>query len=401
MAKKSRRKYLLGDYILSNDLERLKNEKDITISKLYESLEKRGNIEEHLTQVHDEYSRVVKLSGQAGYVIDKIDKDFKDKTKLTNNDIVLLFLCTAIQCVRQYLLSNDTLRFKDEVDDNGKVKTRSNQKGDEFMQNTIGKITKPEWEKVLLQTVPYDIIHNSKHVSDIGLGGTTHRYRVLGHDPVLGWIFGTANIMTNSLTKHNFETFQVSVERNEIIRHYPNGCIGMLNKACQYAANDKKLLAASVARQAIHFGSDMFTKQGLPLPFVSTLKNNLAKDMITKWNIDTWSFIKGSGLYIFINYLIFCIHQLFYNEEKDGSRDYYEVRTRKILSYSNVISTGSNILVSALSQNGKLLDLGGMTVTLHRLISDYKFIHKIKQEFLEKEFYNRVLGSEYDFVKEN
>lgn len=357
--------------------------------------------EQHLSQIKDEYGRVIDICGQAGYILDNIDKDFKDKTKLTNNDIVLLFLCTAIQCVRQYLLSNDTLRFKDEVDDNGKVKTRSNQKGDEFMQNTIGKIVKPKWNEILFQSVPYDMFENSNYVRNIGLSGTTHRYRTLGHDPILGWIFGTANIMTSSLTKNNFETFQVSVERHEVVRHYPNGCIGMLNKAGEYSTDDKKLLAASVARQAIHFGSDMFTKQGLPLPFISSLNNDLAKNMLTKWNIDTWSFIKGSSLSILINNLILCIHQLFYNEEKDGSRDYYEVRTRKILSYSNAISTGSNILVTALSHNGKLLDVGGMAVTLYRLISDYKFIHKIKEEFLEKEFYNRVLGSEYDFVKEN
>lgn len=182
---------------------------------------------------------------------------------------------------------------------------------------------------------------------------------------------------------------------------YPNGCIGMLNRAGQYASTDKKLLAVSVVRQAIHFGSDMFTKQGLPLPFISSINNDLAKDMLMKWNIDTWSFIKGSSLSILINNLIFCIHQLFYNEEKDGSRDFYEVRTRKILSYSNALATGSNILVTAVTGNGKLLDVGGMVVTLHRLISDYNFIHKLKREFLEKEFYKLIVGKEYDFVKEN
>ena len=386
---------------MSRELEYLHQESNKAFQQITDGLNSMQKAEQHLSQIKNEYVRVTDICGQAGYILDNIDKVFKDKTKLTNNDIVLLFLCTAIQCVRQYLLSNDTLRFKDEVDDNGKVKTRSNQKGDEFMKNTIGKIAKPKWNEILFQSVPYDMFENSNYVRNIGLSGTTHRYRTLGHDPILGWIFGTANIMTSSLTKNNFETFKVSVERHEVVRHYPNGCIGMLNKASEYATNDKKLLAASVARQAIHFGSDMFTKQGLPLPFISSLNNDLAKDMLMKWNIDTWSFIKGSSLSILINNLIFCIHQLFYNEEKDGSRDYYEVRTRKILSYSNTISTGSNILVTALSHNGKLLDVGGMAVTLYRLISDYKFIHKIKEEFLEKEFYNRVLGSEYDFVKEN
>ncbi len=382
---------------MNNELERLKREKDLAMAKLYESLEMRGNIEAHLTQVHDEYSRVVKLSGQAGYVIDKIDKDFKEKTKLNTTDIILLFLCTALQCARQYLLPNDALRFKT---DN---KLKSHQKGDNFMQNTVGKVTgliKPEWNEILFQSVPYDAIKLSTHTKDIGLSGSTHRYRTLGHDPILGWIFGTANIMTNSLTKHNFETFQVNMETMTIIRHYPLGCVGMIDKAIQYSS-DTKLLVASIARQAIHFGSDMFTTQGLPVPFIATLNNNLAKDMLTKWNIDTWSVLKGAGLSIFINNLIYCIHQLFYNENKDGEKTLYEVRTRKILSYSNLMATGSNILVSALTQDLKLLDVGGMLVTLYRLVSDYKFIHDIKKEFLQKEFYKLVVGNDYDFVKEN
>ena len=386
---------------MGSQLDRLHQESNKAFNQITDSLNSRQKVESHLTQVKDEYNRVVNISGQAGYILDNIDRDFKEKTKLSNGDIVLLFLCVALQCARQYILPNNSLRFEDEKNEKGKITVTSNEKGDKFMQDTFGKVTKPEWNEVLFQSVPYDIFNKGPHIHNIGLGGTTHRYRTLGHDPVLGWIFGTANIMTSSLTKHNFETFQVSVARNEIVRHYPNGCIGMLNKAAQYASTDKKLLAVSVARQAIHFGSDMFTKQGLPLPFVSTLKNDWAKDMLTKWNIDTWSFIKGSSLSILINNLIYCIHQLFYNEEKDGSRDFYAVRTRKILSYSNAIATGSNVLISAVSQNGKLLDIGGLTVTLCRLISDYKFINEIKQEFLKNEFYNRVIGKEYDFVEEN
>lgn len=382
---------------MNNELERLKREKDLAMAELYESLERRGNIETHLTQVHDEYSRVVKLSGQAGYIIDKIDKDFKEKTKLNTTDIILLFLCTALQCARQYLLPNNSLRFQ--TNDNGK----SNKKGDKFMQNTVGKATaliKPEWNEILFQSVPYDVTAKSKHVHETEIGGNTHRYRTLGHDPILGWIFGTANIMTNSLTKYNFETFQVNMTKNEIVRHYPLGCVGMIEKAIEYSS-DTKLLVASVARQAIHFGSDMFTTQGLSVPFIATLNNDLAKDMLTKWNIDTWSVLKGAGISIFINNLIYCIHQLFYNENKDGEKALYEVRTRKILNYSNLMATGSNILVSALTQDLKLLDVGGILVTLYRLVSDYKFIHDIKKEFLQKEFYKLVVGNDYDFVKEN
>ena len=264
---------------------------------------------------------------------------------------------------------------------------------------TIGNFAPPQWEDVLFQGVPYDATKLGPHIADTGLAGTTHRYRTLGHDPVLGWIFGTANIMTNSLTKSDIiTTYQVS--DGFIIRHYPLGTMGMLNKAAEYAQRDPMLLAASTARQAIHFGSDYFTKQGLPIPLIATVNNDVAKTMITKGRIDMWSITRGAALSALINQLIATIHRLFYNEDRDSTPSMYEVRTRKILSYSNAMATGSNILVTAFTKDLTKLDVGGALVTLYRIVSDYKFIHEIKRDFLKNEFYNIVVGEDYDFMKE-
>lgn len=384
---------------MDRELDRLQREKD----KVFQGLDRRisnhtDKIEDHLTQVRDEYARVGTLSGQAGYALDKLDLEFKEKTRLSNSDIVFLFLCVALQCARQYLLTNDKLRLSDI----GGLK--SNQRGDRLMESlydgTVGKLAPPEWSDILFQSVPYDAIKTGIHVSDTGLSGTSHRYRTLGHDPVLGWIFGTANIMTNSLTKSDVvTTYQVSDMR--IIRHYPLGTMGMLNRAAEYAKNEPMLLAASTARQAIHFGSDYFTRQGLPVPLISTVNNDIAKTMITKGNIDMWSVTRGAALAALINQLIATIHRLFYNEQKDGSESSYEVRTRKILSYSNALATGSNVIIVAFTKDLKKLDVGGMLVTLYRMIADYKFIHEIKRDFLKNEFYKMVVGEDYGFMKEN
>ena len=398
------------------ELERLHKEVQEFLNEAHTLLsvsqQNADNIENHLSAVMDEYYRVNKLSGQAGVVLDKFDRDFQEKTKLSSWEIVLLFTCVGLQCVRQYLLTNDKGRFKDTRDEeSGKIKKYSNQKGDEFTRKiydeTLGIFVPPDWKQVLFQSVPYDAI-----TKGFKLGGSNHRYRTLGHDPVLGWIFGTANIMTNSLTKYSLETYQV--KDMTIIRHYPLGVAGMLDRAGKYASNDSKLLVASIGRQIIHYGSDMFTKQGLPIPTIfpimsaidanlpenSALKNFSEKMMskMTKGNIDTYSILRGMGLAAFINKLIFIIHQFFYDENKCGSRDLYEVKTRKILSYSNLIASGSNILVSAVARDGKLLDVGGIIVTIIRLVSDYRFINRIKREFLEKEFYKAVVGDSYDFL---
>lgn len=388
--------YYRGMY-MSYELDRLCRKKDEVFAEINSRLEN-TDIEQQLSQVKAEYDRQVQFSGQAGLVLNRIDREFQQKTKLNSTDTILLFLCTALQCVRQYLLTNEKFRFQPEKDAVGKTKISSSQKGDAFMNDLLGGIVKPEWKDVLFNSVPYDAISTGAHVSNTEIAGTTHRYRTLGHDPLLGWIFGTANIMTNSLTKYNFETFQV--KNMTIVRHYPLGVIGMLGRASHYAIEDPKLLLASVARQAIHFGSDMFTTQGLPLPLIMTVNNDLAKDMLSKWHIDTWAVVCGGSMATFVNQLIACIHQLFYNANRDGTPSQYQVRTRKILNYSNLIATTSNIIVSVVSETAALLDVGGMLVTLYRLVSDYRFINDVKREFLEKEFYKQVVGESYDFMKE-
>lgn len=390
--------------MIDRELDRLRKEGHEIVQNMSRQLaENTQTLENHLTQVKDEYGRVVEFSGQAGYVLDRIDRDFKEKTKLASSDIVFLFLCTALQCARQYLLTNDKFRLTD------KGGLKSDKRGEQLMESaydsTLGTVAPPAWREVLFQSVPYDALPPKaeiSHIRDSGISGATHRYRTLGHDPVLGWIFGTANIMTNSLTKSDFiTTYQVS--NMKIIRHYPLGTPAMMKRAISYAQDDPLLLAASTARQAIHFGSDYFTKQGLPIPFLGTLSPEIAhRFMGTNFknpaHIDMWSITRGVALAALINQLIATIHRLLYNPDRDGSESMYEIRTRKILSYSNAMATGSNVIVTAFTKDLSKLDVGGALVTLYRLVTDYKMIHEIKRDFLKNEFYKQVVGEEYDFM---
>ncbi|MBP1564801.1 MAG: hypothetical protein J6A58_03480 [Oscillospiraceae bacterium] len=329
----------------------------------------------------NEMNRVINIVENTDAILDDLDNQFCNKTGLTKTDMVFLFVAVGLQIARQYLLSNEKGRI-------------SASQGDKLVDKAL-TLTPPSWHEVLTQSVPYDAIQTSVHVSDTGLSGTTHRYRTLGHDPIMGWIFGTANIMTNSLTKTNFETYQV--KNMQIVRHYPNGVLGMLEKAVSYANDDKKLLVASVARQAVHFGSDYFTKQGLPIPGIAVANNDLAKKMLTDWHIDMWSITRGITLATFINQLISIIHMLFYNGNSEMERKLYEVRTRKIISYSNLIASSSNVAVVAITKDMKKLDVGGIAVAIYRLITDAKFIREVKEEFISKSYRDLIMGEDlYD-----
>lgn len=326
-----------------------------------------------------EAGRVSDIVENTSQILDDLDARFCKQTGLTETDMTFLFLATGLQIARQYLLSNEKCRI-------------SAAQGDKLVDAALS-LAPPTWQEILTQSVPYDATVKGAHVSDTGLSGTTHRFRTLGHDPIFGWIFGTANILTNSLTKTDFETYQVKGMR--MIRHYPGGAAGMLERAVSYSVDDPKLLAVSIARQAIHFGSDYFTKQGLPAPLIATVNNDLAQKMLSKWHLDMWSITRGMALAAFINQVIAIMHKLFYTGNTDMDQKLYEVRTRKILSYSNLIATSGNVAVVAITHDMQKLDIGGMAVTIYRLITDAKFIRQVKEEFIFGSYREMILGEDF------
>ncbi|MBO4639325.1 MAG: hypothetical protein J5710_06165 [Treponema sp.] len=355
--------------------------------------------------IANEAGRVAVISRDSEQIINDIDKQFEKVTKLTKTDIVFLFIAVGLQCCRQYLLPNDFNRITDKEGDK-KVKS--------VLEKTIkgDKKKKKEIIEILTQSVPYDATKRSDGFKELfgdlstGLSGATHRYRTLGHDPVLGWFFGTANILTDSLTKYNFiETYSIvnmKIDGPYISDTIPGGqiipTVSMISDFFTIAEEDTKLLFTAIARQAIHFGSDYFTKQGLPIPFIPTTSNDFSKFLTTRCNIDTRAVLRSAATAILINKIIEYIHSLFYNADKDYSYDVYKIRTNKIISYSNLIASTSNVLYVAISASlgneeaFKKLDVGGIIVTIHRLITDMKFRNEIKKEFLEKEFYKKVMG---------
>lgn len=332
-----------------------------------------------LLEISDEAKRVSNIASNASNIINSIEKDFKLATKLNNLDIKLLMIATALQCSRQYIFSNDKFRIT------------ANQ-GDKLIKDPLKKIIPKDWKDILLGSVPYDAVRKSDEFSseNTGIGGTTHRYRTLGHDPILGWIIGPVNILSDSLTKHDFTTYEV--KNMSINGKFPKGTSGAFNEAFVQATANTYNLPAAIVKQAIHFGADYFTKQGLPVPLISTVNNDLSKILTTKYHIDTYSIMRGATLSALINAIIEFIHFLFFNESTDISIDLYKVRSKKIIMYSNTIASASNIIYCALSEDLTKLDIGGLLVTIHRIISDTKLINEIKREFLEKEFYNIVMG---------
>lgn len=340
---------------------------------------KRNTIFSNMDKIIRENYRVAEVAHNPEQIIDNLEKEFENQTGLDGIDIKFLFFATALQCARQYWLTNDKFRFQDD--------------------QKAGKTIKKYAPISLYGPVPYDAFKKVDYAENTGISGANHRYTTLGHDPLLGWIFGTVNILSDTLTKNNLylESYNTELVGNE---YKINGVthIGLVfNDSAQRVQADYKDLILAVTKHAIHMASDAFTPMGLPVPIINSISLDFSSKLL-KNRIDIYSVSRGIVMSSLINMIISAIHGLFYDENTYESRDIYEVKTKKILCYSNAIASASNTIYATASaymgdKNAlKRLDVGGIIVTIYRLISDYDFIRKVKEEFIFGKFDKLIQG---------
>ena len=145
--------------------------------------------------------------------------------------------------------------------------------------------------------------------------------------------------------------------------------------------------------------SDMYTKNGISLPGIQRWLSPEGAKQLSKYGIDLGNTVKigaQAGLAILINQLIAMFHRLTAQPNEDDRL--FEVRTRKILLYSNVISSTSNIIYVALksfmqqSLAIESLDIGGLLVTIYRIATDPKIINEIREEYVFGKFDAMIRG---------
>lgn len=236
---------------------------------------------------------------------------------------------------------------------------------------------------------------------------------------ILGWIFGVANIITDTITicpeyglgekriRLPFvESYSVDMGSNfcwkENIATWQ-----VFNDSWESIQEDSHRLYAAIFAQGMHLASDKFTKIGLPVPFLSLLDADKAYE-VYRGGYDYLDYLHDTQLLnrnsisaflsITINKTIGALHKLFYNPQKDFDKKLYDVRTRKIILYSNVIATTSDVVQTACQAYGgdenalENFDFGGFLVTLYRVFTDTDTIFKIKDEFIYKEW-DRIIES--------
>ena len=325
-----------------------------------------------------------------------IEREFSKQTGLINKtDLSFLAIATALQTTKALLFPyvagkvgyGNSFDPHNRLSHNDKsIEHRHQEANDSFRDKKLNQGTKPGyWVNLLYQTPPYDITRGAPDAS-LNLHGGLHRMYTLGHDPILGWLFGTMNILTDTITTNRFQSRLV--QRNPLqILPGDIPLTRIFQKSYSMIQEDRLNLPAAIFSQAQHLKSDVYTKAGLPVPILATINEQFASKLYQE-HYDTLCLsrdMKIVGISFTVSAIIDMIlgltHGLF--REKTIKKDLYEVRTRKILLISNSIASGSTIINASLTSNPRNLDIGNLLNTLSHLFLDFRFISHIRQEYIE------------------
>lgn len=350
----------------------------------------------------EEFDNLSNAISNASEYYDTYINDFNKLTKLNAKDHAFLFVAVALQCARTVIINN--IISYEKAGNKNKIENKFH----EQQKKILGKFNYDNDEisypyhasmKQIVTTkgVPYDA-QAYRDVNYKLFKGANHRFLTLGHTLICGFLFGTCNILTNTITVFKKNTIPIShhVVYNEQLKHpkigTPASTTMILLNSGKRTIDEPKSLVVAIIKQIIHMGTDLFTKAGIQIPGISLILEPNQIESITKY-IGASEIIKAgtsATVDVFINYIIAILHRLTYNEAEDESIELFKIRTNKIIDYSLGIAQTVNVGIVA----GKMiagnetavreLDWGGLIVLATRIISDKNYQDRIEADYLKQ-----------------
>lgn len=392
-----------------NSIEKLLERKNTTMQAL-------DNTISSLTDEQKEVERLKSIAINTSNILTDLDEEFSKRTSLGWHDVKFLFAATALQCIRIYVIN--TLA-KVEPAGTGNTKENYLHKLQEKLLAGINNqvdIGPSPYYAPLIQIctsrgVPYDATR-FKGINHGFFKEANHRFATFGHDPIIGLILGTSNILTNTITCRSKDLLPIPITCHvEYDSNLKNPSIGdvcstieSLKAAATRLDNDAASVVAALIKQIIHIGTDLYTPCGIQIPGANLILDNRYAEELTKY-ISTGDIIKvGISYKIFnlINILISSLHMLTCSSTNHREKELHHVKTMKILEYSNIIATGSNVIINAVRAyygNTKALkdiDFAGLIGTIMMIVNNEEMKRKIKREFILGEYERMVLGDSYN-----
>lgn len=350
--------------------------------KLHENIERQG--------------KFLYYVGCAGNILDDLDKQFQECTALNPTDISIMFVAIGLQILRQYLVT----KFPERMDDQTAAKKVHGD--EEEHSDRKHRYYNPSLEQILSNPVPFDA-NIGANGALAGGGKFGHRGKTLGHDAIIGLVVGTSNIATSTLTTTTLDSYHIKTNINKRDYFAKKAKTELVfrrtyDKLFKEGWEGKAKVALSLRKEVNHLRSDIDSIVSLPFPFITSIDplvaSELAKHSIDMCNVKT--VMKQFSYAVLIDIIIAMFHSMFFQGGSPMEQKLYESKTRKILSYSNLVASSTNLMAVGIAKacgvgNAfKYLDLGGLANTVRRVITDYNFVNEVKKEFVFGQFKNMI-----------
>ena len=260
--------------------------------------------------------------------------------------------------------------------------------------------------QILHEQIPFDLPDNAhfKHED------------IAGFHPQIGWLIGVINLLTNTVTTYKLDTFSVvpammtglpmemgfPMEAGQIssaglsiqVGQELSTALHVLLPVAQNCAGHKDSLMAAIVREAGVLGINRAPMEDVAAIMENTMyferqnqtmldHMSLATDL---FSIDLLRLVGDTGITAFLDLLISAIHAIHYDPEVDGDKNLYAIRTNRILTLSQLMSTLTNSAKALLTENPLDIDIGGILMTFLKGVNSTSFWINIKAEYLVSEY---------------
>ncbi len=355
----------------------------------------------------------IEVSKNAGSILAGAQREFDKQSSILNNkDLAFLTVACLLHGCAKYQIRRMRMMKDSDL-------AQSNPLHNEEHSGRSGKQYYCTRDEIISNPVPFDVIlknhdktwykENGEEIP--GFSGANHRFTALGHDPILGLIVGTANIMTGTVTRYDLQSWHVNTILHERAKRNGKVSIEALDTICQPASTPiifssvyERIhkegkegwltLGTALAKEIVHLMTDLPSTMSLPIPIISSISPKLAHKL-SLYGFNTGTYLEGNVAMKIINFTVAFLHRLCMEEGVDEK--IYSARTAKIVAYADMIATGGDLALTLYqSYLGQLsamrkFDLGGYIVTLEKMVLSTRLINKMESDYMINELDNRFL----------
>ena len=138
----------------------------------------------------------------------------------------------------------------------------------------------------------------------------------------------------------------------------------------------------------------MYSKAGIPFPIITQIPN--VSQFLTEHGIDlanTLTLTSQSIVSKLINFIVSILYGLVLDaRRKDLNAELRKVKTNQVIMVSNSLASVINVGYVTVTKDIKMLDIGGICNTLHRLVFDIQYRRDVEEKYIINEIYMRMAG---------